>query len=107
VSPLDTTNLQPNYLAFIQLASSGYGYALVSPRPNHRDLADYVIHRKKNLTRHGIAMSAPPNVPLLDRVRELADSRNLSAEALKQIAAELRAGRRGRIRTLRHLRIHS
>jgi deoxyxylulose-5-phosphate synthase len=52
-------------------------------------------------------MSAPPNVPLLDRVRELADLRNFSAEELQQIAAELRAGRRGRIRALRHLRIHS
>jgi len=89
----------------------------VSPGPNHCDLANYVIHRKKNLTRRGIAMSAPTNTPLLDRVREPADSRNLSAEEFKQIAVELRAGRRGRIRPLRqggglyhvadHLRIHS
>ena len=34
-------------------------------------------------------MSVPPKVPLLDRVRELADSRNLSAEELKQIADHL------------------
>jgi len=46
-------------------------------------------------------MSAPPNAPLLDCVREPADSRNLSAEEFKQIAAELRAGRRGRIRPVR------
>jgi hypothetical protein len=46
-------------------------------------------------------MSAPTNAPLLDRVREAADSRNLSAEEFKQIVVEPRAGRRGRIRSLR------
>jgi hemerythrin len=65
-------------------------------------------------------MSAPPNAPLLNRVREPADSRNLSAKEFKQIAAELRAGRHGHIHpgstlfeemgfcyVADHLRIHS
>ncbi|MBR0646663.1 1-deoxy-D-xylulose-5-phosphate synthase N-terminal domain-containing protein, partial [Plastoroseomonas hellenica] len=32
-----------------------------------------------------------PHTPLLDRIREPADLRNLSAEQLKQVAGELRA----------------
>jgi hypothetical protein len=64
-------------------------------------------------------MSAPPNAPLLDHVREPADSRNLSAEEFKQIAVELRAARRAGVTGCTlfeemgfyyiadHLRIHS
>jgi len=52
-------------------------------------------------------MSAPPKALLLNHAREPADSRNLPAEEITQIAAELGAGRHGRIRALRHLRVHS
>ncbi|HEY6719036.1 MAG TPA: hypothetical protein VI232_22035 [Reyranella sp.] len=64
-------------------------------------------------------MSAPPNAPLLDHVREPADSHNLSAEEIKQIAVKLRAVRRAAVTgctlfeemgfyyVADHLRIHS
>jgi hypothetical protein len=56
VSLLDTTNSQPNYLALIQLASIRLWLRVNESRPESLwPFADYVIHRKKNLTRHGIA----------------------------------------------------
>jgi hypothetical protein len=67
------------YLAFIQLASrSGYGYALVSSRPN-------------TVTERDTAMSAPSNEPLLDPVREARPiPRNLSAaRCLRRLASTI------------------